>query len=434
MQHEASPTTQSRRRLPRGADAGLDAHPVGSWLLRMGFDLWIRAFYRRTVIMPAQFCLRPGTLIASNHQRDVDGPMLGTLLARRRGLHFQSLPFFATREDLFRPGILARLTVRWPAPLRALLGRIPLAWFFPLGRAEPMRRVREFTLGETLHALQAAGCGERACATLLNARGRREIALTDDRLSLSMLIARCDSKALERCRGLRRLRLAAIEEIAPAFRTTINAQLAHFAQRLDRGRCVYFAPEGGLSADGHFCRIRAGCFRLARATTVPPWIQPMALGYDTLAPGRSRVVVRIGARFRADTMLDRRAFDAGLRSAILNLAPVTPSHLLARYLLHGPASFTRAELTAWLQRSYDALDAHGVSLDTLWSRTPLRRLVARRLRWLARTGLLARDSAGFRNTCPRNAEPGWQHPGNIAHYLDHALADIVADVERVLPC
>jgi hypothetical protein len=199
---------RSRSWLP---DADLDAHPFGSWLLEMGFDVWIRMVYNRVVVLPDDFHLAPGTLIASNHQRDVDGPMLGTLLARRRGLRFEwPLPFYATREDLFRPGILSRLTVHWPRSVSALLGYISLAWFFPLGRAEPMRRVREYTLGETLRALCDAGLGEVDCASLLNARGRRETGIATGALSVSAAANRRDLP-LESWWGLRRLTLPAFE-------------------------------------------------------------------------------------------------------------------------------------------------------------------------------------------------------------------------------
>lgn len=434
MQREVLPAASTRRKHAWLPDAGLDAHPLGTWLLEMGFDLWIRTFYRREMVLPEDFHIAPGTLIACNHQRDVDGPMLGTVLVQRRGLHFQHpLPFYATREDLFRPGILARLTVHWPRLLSALIGRISLAWFFPLGRAEPMRRTREFTLGETLRALLDAGFGDAACSTVLNARGLRELDAIAG-TSLRTALAKVHPAQLENWWGLRRLTLPALRRIAPAFRAAVAAQLAHFAMRLDRGRCVYFAPEGSISMDGRLGRIRAGFFRLAHTTAAPPWIQPMALGYDTLAPGRSRVVVRIGPRFRADATLGRRAFDAGLRSAILNLAPVTPSHLLAHYLLHGPMAFTHGELTAWLLRCRDALNERGVSLDPLWSRTRIATLAARRLRWLERAGLVAREITGFHNTCPRSAEPGWRAPANVARYLDNALADIVPDVQSVLPC
>ena len=426
----ATPTDPARTHLPAAIDA---AHPVGSWLLQMGFDLWIRMCYDREVVMPENFALAPGSLIASNHQRDVDGPMLGIVLAQRRGLHFAGAPpFYATREDLFRPGILARLTVHWPKPLSAMLGHVSLAWFFPLGRAEPMRRVREFTLGETLHALMDAGIDDTDCGALLNARGQRD--LDARHATLAECIDRANPATLENWWGLRRLKTSALEVVAPAFRATVDAQLAHFARRLDRGCCVYFSPEGTISMDGHFCRTRGGFFRLAHLAAKPPWIQPMALGYDTLGPGRSRVVVRIGERFPADTALDRRAFDAKLRDAILQLAPVTPSHLLARWLLHGPRWFTRDELAGWTARSCTTLRAAHPSMDPLFARKDVTDIAHARLRWMERKNLVVRRGDGFENTCPRDAPPRWHTPAGIARYLDNNLIDLVPGVDRVLPC
>lgn len=426
----ATPTDTAWTRFPAATDV---EHPVGNWLLQMGFDLWIRMCYDREVVMPEGFALAPGSLIASNHQRDVDGPMLGLVLAQRQGFRFRGKPpFYATREDLFRPGILSRLTVHWPAPLSALLGHISLAWFFPLGRTEPMRRVREFTLGEALQALLDAGLGETDCSALLNARGQRELRVGHSRLG--DCVKRANPAILEKWWGIRRLKVDAIEAIAPAFRATVDAQLAHFARRLDRGCCVYFSPEGTISMDGHFCRTREGFFRLVHLAAQRPWIQPMALGYDTLGPGRSRVVVRIGERFRADTSLGRRAFDGMLRGTILQLVPVTPSHLLARWLLHGPRFFTRDDLAGWIARCCTTLRAVHPSMDPLFARKGVMGIAGARLRWLERKNLVVRRGSGFESMCPREAPPGWRSRAGVARYLDNHLGDLVPGIDRVLPC
>lgn len=415
-------------------DAELDAHPIASWLMQLGFDAWLRAFYEREIVLPENFHIAPSTLIASNHQRDVDGPMLGLVLAQRRGLRFAwPLPFYAAREDLFRPGILARLTVAWPHPISAFLGRLSLAWFFPLGRAEPMRRVREYTLGEALRALQDAGLGDADAASLLNARGRRELGVSGA-TPLHEALAQASPAALEQWWGLRRLSTHAIGTLAPGFRATVDAHLEHFAGRLDRGRSVYFAPEGTISKDGHFCRVRAGFFRLVHKTRQPPWVQPMGLAYDTLAPGRSRVVVKVGTHFRADTALSRCDFNASLRRTILDLAPITPSHLLAHWLLHGPAAFTLDEMMAWMERGLDAVRGVHQAIDPLFARKSIASLVRGRLRWLERKGLILRAGYSLRNTCSRNVAPGWQTPAHIVRFLDNQLADIIPDRERALPC
>lgn len=433
MQHHADPAPSIHMPETR-AIRDADPHPVASWLMRMAGDLYIGAVYRREVLLPPDFRLLPGTLIASNHQRDVDGPVLGTVLLRRRGLRFQgSLPFYATREDLFRPGILARLTVHWPRIFSGLLRRISLAWFFPLGRTEPMRRVREFTLGDALRALMAEGFGDADAGSLMNARGQRETATRPGERSVRALLER-DDDALEEWWGLRRLSRAARAAIAPGFRATVERQLAHFAGRLDRGCCVYFSPEGTISTQGPFGRVRTGFFRIACMAESPPWIQPIALAYDTLAPGKSRVVVRAGQAFRADTSLRGCDFDAKLRQAVLSLATITPSHLLARFLLHGPSTFRAGELSRWLDEAHASLSANRVAVDPLFERVPIEQLTARRLRWLRRKGLVTREGALFRNTCRRDAAPGWHRPAHVVRYLDNVLSDYVPDIERLAPC
>ncbi|HEX7348627.1 MAG TPA: hypothetical protein VF264_03110 [Rhodanobacteraceae bacterium] len=427
-----TPATRGNNRwLP---DAELDPHPAASWLLELGFDLWVRACYRRTILLPPTFHIAPGTLIASNHQRDVDGPMLGTVLVRRRGLRFEwPLPFFATREDLFRRGILTRLTVQWPAPLSALLGRIPLDWFFPLGRAEPMRRIREFTLGEALQAVIDAGMGDAPCVQALNARGLRELGVPFTS-TVRGARAQAPPTALEHWWGLRRLQANARTRITPAFRTTVATQLKHFAARLDHGRVVYFAPEGSISLNGHFARVRGGFFQLVQATVVSPWIQPMAIGYDTLGPGRSRVVVNVGRAFRADRTLDRRQFDAALRAAVLRLVPITASHLLARYLLQQTVPFTQATLATWSARSIDVLRRHDATLDPLLLHAATTHLIGQRLRWLERTRLIVRRGEAFECQFTRDAAPSWESPANSLRYLANNLIDLVPDIDRVLPC
>jgi hypothetical protein len=47
---------------------------------------------------------------------------------------------------------------------------------------------------------------------------------------------------------------------------------------------------------------------------------------------------------------------------------------------------------------------------------------------------VAREGDRFRNTCPRDLQPGWRRPGNVARYLDNALSDFLPDIERLAPC
>ncbi len=394
-------------------DAALDPHPRLTWFTELCFDFSVLAFYRKTEILPPDYRLEDGTLVVSNHQRDADIPILTTVLCRRVGLKATwQLPFYASREDFFRRGFLADHLVHWARPARFLLAPLSLAWFFRIIRAEPMRRVREFTL---LEAFGDLGLDERSArAAALNARGRREASLSQS--------------ACGNFWGLRRLCRAARGALAPGFRATVAAQLRHFANLLAAGRIVYIAPEGTISPDGRFGRLRAAPWLIARLADTPPPILPLALAYDPLAPGRLRVIVKIGKPLHGYNAKNRREFDAALKEEILKLYPLTASHAISRFLAAGPERFTTAEFARWLQTARDTLAAAGFTLDPLWDQTPPAELAERRLRWLARRKLLVRESGAesdtWRNCCPRDAQPDWRKSAGIVRYLDNALDDL----------
>lgn len=166
-----SSDAMSSRLLP---EAEYYPHPKLSWLIELGFDFTVGALYRvERVLQPG---CRPGTLVVSNHQRESDVPIVCAALVRRNGLRIlDPLPFFAMREDLLHRDALSNLLAKWPRPIAKTLGRIPLRWLFQGVRTMPMRRLREFTLGDTVEALIEGGLGDVAPETVFNARGQRDV-------------------------------------------------------------------------------------------------------------------------------------------------------------------------------------------------------------------------------------------------------------------
>ncbi|HEX5314603.1 MAG TPA: 1-acyl-sn-glycerol-3-phosphate acyltransferase [Gammaproteobacteria bacterium] len=410
-------------------DAALDPHPRLTWFTECCFDLAVLAFYRKEEILPPDYGLAPGTLIVSNHQRDADVPILTTTLCQRRGLPIRwPLPFYAMREDLLRPGFLAEHLAHWPRPLPALLRTISLAWFFRIVRGEPLRRLREFTLGETLSALLAAGFGDAQCEAVFNARGRREIEAAIGALppTLRDLDLRHRGKLRRGLWGLRRLRLETFRGLKPLFRRDIAAQLARFSSLLDAGRVVYFAPEGTISADGRFGRVRDGAWRIVRLAAAPPPILPLALSYDPLGPGRLRVIVRVGAPMREYDTRERRNFEADLEKKIRALYPLNASHLLAWYLRRGADRFTTEQFALWFARARETLGSAGLALDPLLATRETQEFVGERLRWLGRKKLVVRDGNSWRKPPSADVSPGWRKPAAIIRYFDNALADHLA--------
>ncbi|MDE1887382.1 MAG: hypothetical protein KGI32_04520 [Gammaproteobacteria bacterium] len=405
-------------------DADRHRHPWLAWLFQCGFDFTVISTYHREVQLPPDFRLPPGTVVISNHQRDADAPIVGTGLCQRRGLRFtRPLTHFAAREDLFRRGFLSEYISGWPPPLPQLLGRIPLRGFFAILRTEPIRRVREFSAAETLEAAVAAGLGDCDPAAVLNARGQREFSAASGALPARLSDLRPPTRPV--LWGLRRLRRSALQELAPEFHSTIAAQLRGFAARLDAGYRLYFSPEGVISADGRFGRVRAGLRLLCELTQVPPRLLPVALSYDGLGPGKLRVIMQVGELQNAPDTTHNAAFSVAVRSAILDLLNVNPSHLLAAYLTAGPESFSTREFCDWWQRALATLGRYGLKIDPLLAGSTSGTLAQQRLRWLQRRRLVQLEGGRWQNLWPRNSRAGWQTPAQRVAYFANGFSDLL---------
>lgn len=415
-------------------DADRDPHPRLTWLTECAFDVVIAAFYEKEETIPEGYKLGDGTLIVSNHERDSDVPVLTTTLCQRRGRFIRyQLPFYASREDILRPGFLRELLLSqgWPEVIAWPAGWIPLGWLLRIVRAQPMRRVREFTFKEALGALCENGLGDEDPRDWLRPS---TIAELERRLrKVPYTIARLKRKSLgnygRRFWGLRRLRPAAVRRIAPDMRATIDAQLEGFAHRLDQGRCVYFAPEGTITDDGGMGHIRAGTRRLVKYARRQPAVLPVGLSYDYFKRGRRRVVVNVGTPIQGLDSGNPRAFNAKLRDTLLELRAVTASHLLAWFLSTGPEQFTVPKLTEWMGKARKAVEQSGIKLDPLLQRTTdMEALVSTRLAWLSHHGLVSRaeDHLHWHSRWSREKAPGRDAAWVDARHLAGAFEDCTA--------
>src|SRR5579862_28248 len=411
------------------SDAELDPHPPFTWLAACCFDLAVRAVVRTAELIPPDFRLEPGTLVVSNHLRDSDVPVLGAALCRRKGVRMLNpIPFCAAREDLFRRGFVGDLLSRsnWPRPVTWVLGRVPLEGLFRILRVQPLRRIREFTFGETVQALCAVGYGASDPRDVFCARGQRELAL--ELGFMPVRVDEIDPARLGRRRlahwGLRRLRVSVLRALAPGFRATISGQIGRLVELLSTGRVVYLAPEGVTSRSGRFGCVRAGAWEIYRRCANPPPVLPVALSYDPLCSGRVRAVVGVGQALPTIEAASRREFDVRLRVEILRLSAVTCSHLASRFIAVGPREFTTRTFARWLTHAGGVARQGGLTLDPLLAHASPVKLAQQRLGWLARRSLIARAGSGWRNRWPRDAQPAWKTPAAMVPYLHNALDDL----------
>ncbi|MHB8620122.1 MAG: lysophospholipid acyltransferase family protein [Chloroflexota bacterium] len=171
----------------------------------------------------------------------------------------------------------------------------------------------------------------------------------------------------------------------------MRRQLDQFVELLDRGRDLYWTPEGGLGLDGRFGRFKAGLHRLLRETSAPVHLLPMAVVYDFMTTTRTRCFIRIGPEIRIGRHIGRSALEGQARRAILAQMTGNVGHAAAATLRHVPQGtpLLREHLAASIQDSATELRKRGLHMDPrLNGRVSFRRRVGRFFGYAVRHGIL----------------------------------------------
>lgn len=314
----------------------------------------------------------PGALVLFNHRRDYDGAILGRTLLQRRFLRFSGVtPYFVAREDLFHPGFLADYLPTCPDLMRSAFGRIRLAAVLRWLQLRPMRRIPEYTLGELLRDLLAFA-GDVPLAEVLRpdwvARFADRLGIPRADVSISQALRAPRSLLFER-HAFRKLRLETLRAVKSYERRIIDTQLDEFVGLLEAGETVVLNPEGKVSTDGRFQASRRALHHLLNQPTRAVPVLPVALSYDAMSTGRTRVLVRFGSPRHTLRGLSRRETDIASRRTVLEQWPITASHLTACYLKRVERSGKRRISVQGLSRFFSSCieqcRQRGVVLDPL---------------------------------------------------------------------
>ena len=199
----------------------------------------------------------------------------------------------------------------------------------------------------------------------------------------------------------------------------LRAQLKRFAWLLDHGRDLYWTPEGGLTVDGHFGRIRAGLYRVIQQTEAELTLLPIAVFYDYMTTLRTRCFVRIGPEVAVDRSLSRPQIEELARRSILSQMTANIGHLMAAVLRDMPdgAAVSVAELEALVSEQARRFRQSGLCLDPrLTMRSSFRRRLRHFLGYAERQDILRRDGARWFKGL------GERHPEMV--YVLNELADV----------
>ena len=250
--------------------------------------------FRVETLGPSRFELEPGTLIVATHRRETDVPVLAPQLYYRARLWRRQATrmSFAARDDMFLRGFFAGFPPGLGPGVRRALYPVGVGRWLPRVEVHPIRSARVARLVEILEV-------------------RPEEPLND--LVSPPLVARLHARAAGA--GLRRplvgsdvLRAEYADVLwSPVSPNEGGSALSEFWSRragraagefralvdlLRSGGIVLVFPEGRPSPCGEIGPLRSGLAALIRRGR-PTRVQPIALAYDPLVRGRTRVAVSI---------------------------------------------------------------------------------------------------------------------------------------------
>jgi 1-acyl-sn-glycerol-3-phosphate acyltransferase len=347
---------------PRGISGRILGYLLDAGCWALGYDIKTRG--------RENYTQSPSTLVVYNHRRDADTPIIGNVLFGRHSLFSRTpRPTFVAREDLFRPHFLSSYLENWPSPLRALLSPLGLRPFLWALQAYPMRRIQERTLGEVLEDVHHL-FGDLPLEDVLKpdwVERFARLAPAGSHLTVKQALEDRFRPLLRQGYGLTKLTRGRFRAIKPHERATIDRHLQLFVKLLERGETLQLAPEGAVSKDGGFARIRAGLHVLLNRPRTLVRVLPVGITYDFMTCGRSTVFVNIGHEMTNLRGLKPSEASAQVAKAIWAQSTITASQLASQLLSiirnRGGHTVTEAELVQYVAEEAQRWAVDGLYVD-----------------------------------------------------------------------
>lgn len=354
------------------------------WLYAaVGIGMWgfIRSRFRVEVVGGPLPRVTAGQVWIATHRAETDVPLLAGLLFVRAGMWRRagSKVYFAARDDLFRPGVVAA-GLPLPGPLARLVWPLSPGPWLPRVRAYPIRRPTGLKLEQVVADLPgdtplASVLGPRLIARLDRAggaRGRRTPrTVADIRDARHARLLWEDIREADLVGGLG-------SEIWRRHVVRAAGDVRRLVGMVGDGRSLLLFPEGRISPDGAIGPI-GDLLELVARRGRPRVVVPLGISYDPLTRHRTEVVVGAGAPISPGDEPFQLVAGAALRRAV----PVTCGQVLARYVTRACASGIAS--TAGARQLAD---------EVVRAATSQGRPVAGRLRSSARRAGAVRDGLG----------------------------------------
>lgn len=297
-----------------------------------------QTIYRVEVRGKENFKRAPSTIIACGHKRDSDIPIIIPRLylfqkPRSRRKDFR-LMYVAARDDVLERGFLM---IYFPLLdfLRPLISRLSISHWFQSLQACPVKLPDEQTvnqlLNETLRLegnLPAEESLDETWRTRLLGEAAKQTGLT-----IKDVILRAPLKDLAQYATPRMFREPLATRIRQRHHATMHAQLRYLIRVLEKGGSLVVLPEGRVTPDGRFCKMRAAVIRLIQQTRVETRLLPLNLTYDFMDTERANVTMIIGPEVTKLKHLTKSELADIIREKVAGLVCVSLSGLVSRALV-----------------------------------------------------------------------------------------------------
>jgi 1-acyl-sn-glycerol-3-phosphate acyltransferase len=368
------------------------------WLFHALYDIRLEGLHNYTA--------SPATLITINHKRDLDIPIVASVL------HLHKTPFseklrmhFVARDDLFQPGFLtAHFTFFGIAGY--LIHRINIKPVMIALRAHPISHLIRRRIGPLIRELEQTN-GESPMREVVNPKGldlintmlghRNRNNLGDTTVadflgySFSTLHQKPADIGILQSDFSRDLRRKTLKKI--------SQQLRDIVRVLNGGGICMLAPEGQLSPDGRFWPVKSGLFRIISMTSGDPRVLPVNTTYDFMTRGRMRIYMTVGQEFTAVKGMNKIKLERLVQKSIGTLGPVTLSHLGSEFLISvidkGREQFEEQECLTVLARRAGQLRSRNVRLEErLLTEERLKQRTDDFLRYCLKKGIISKKGHG----------------------------------------
>ena len=355
----------------------------------LGMAGYVRAGFRTRTFGLEHLRLEPGTILAPNHRSDTDVPVLISALAGRWAAAAGAgtpWPTFAADDHAFFRGFLAGYPEGIPMVLRRLLWPVRVGGVLERHlQCVPVRHPARMRLVELLRHDPDGPLDGQLPPDVRDALFRRAGELgrpAPDRAGdvLDGRFADLLWTLLERdlTAGCEDIWRAHLRSAVGDFRRLVGA--------LRGGGLVVIFPEGQLIADGRLGPLQPGLASLVRRGRAR-LVQPVAISYDRLTPGRTVAYVSIAEAMDPSSVSVSGQFLERLRRAI----PLTAGQIAATVARSGSAGSLLRVGAEWVERA----EADGRPIEAAL-RDARRTLALKRALWKA--GRLGADHEVVRST------------------------------------